>query len=160
MTKSVFRGLTLFLAGAMTAAVLAQAAQQTPKDSKAAPANAASSAAATAAAAQNATDNKAKGSPSAGAASPTQKPADPAAVLLRDAANAGFRPEHIRGNLMFCRTTTEVGSRFPVRTCYDEDHVKIKIQEYQTQRNEMQAHRGFPQLCNPPGGAAASAPTC
>jgi hypothetical protein len=115
---------------------------------------------AAAASAQNPTDGKTKSAESAAAASPTQKSADPSAVLLRDAANAGFRPEHIRGSLMFCRTTTEVGSRFPVRTCYDEDHVKVKIQEYQAQRNEMQAHRGFPQLCNPPGGAAASAPTC
>lgn len=66
-----------------------------------------------------------------------QKPADPSPTLLRDAANAGFRPEHIRGTVMFCRTATELGSNFPVRTCYNEEQVKIKIEEYQRQRNQL-----------------------
>jgi hypothetical protein len=66
-------------------------------------------------------------------------------VLLRDARNAGFKPEMIRGNRMFCRTATELGSSFPVRTCYDEEQVKIKIQEYQAERNQMQANHNLGQ---------------
>lgn len=148
MTTSTFRRVVLSLAGAMAVAVLAQA-QQVPKDSKA-----------TAETAAPSTTVPAKDAQPTKVASAAQKAADPSAVLLRDATNAGFKPEQVRGHLMFCRTTTEVGSRFPVRTCYDEEHMKIKIQEYQAQRDQMQQHRGFPQLCNPPHGTAASAAIC
>lgn len=95
-----------------TAQSAAQPAQKAPADAKATAASAATTAAA-------------------------QKKADEA--FLRDVRNAGFKPETIRGNQMYCRTATEIGSSFPVRTCYNEDQVKIKIQEYQAQRNEMQA---------------------
>ncbi|HZT01014.1 MAG TPA: hypothetical protein VFA39_01975 [Steroidobacteraceae bacterium] len=106
----------------------AQSAQKAAADSKA---NAGSSATAD----SNATaDAKATASAAAAAA---QKKADD--LLIRDARNAGFKPEDIRGNRMFCRTATELGSSFPVRTCYNEDQVKIKIQEYQAQRNQMEA---------------------
>lgn len=71
------------------------------------------------------------------AAAATQKAVDPSPTLLRDARNAGFRPEHIRGALMFCRTEKELGSNFPVRTCYNEAQVKIKIEEYQVERNQL-----------------------
>src|SRR5581483_625283 len=90
----------------------AQSAQKAAADSKA---NADSSATA---------DAKATASAAAAAA---QKKADD--LLIRDARNAGFKPEDIRGNRMSCRTATELGSSFPVRTCYNEDQVKIKIQE-------------------------------
>ncbi|HEX5209351.1 MAG TPA: hypothetical protein VFW10_16370 [Steroidobacteraceae bacterium] len=136
MTMSVVRRMGLFLVCAATAVVLAQA-QQAPKDSKA------------------------KDTQPAKVASAAQKPVeDPAAVLLKDAANAGFKPEHIRGNLMFCRTTTEVGSRFPVRTCYDEDHVRAKIQEYQAQRDQLERERNIPSPCFQKGGTNAGAATC
>lgn len=58
-------------------------------------------------------------------------------VFLRDAANAGFKPENIRGTTMFCRLAKELGSNFLVKTCYNEDQVKLKIQEYQAERNEL-----------------------
>src|SRR6185312_6792037 len=58
--------------------------------------------------------------------------------LIRDARNAGFKPQKVGGNLMFCRTATELGSSFPVRTCYNEDQVRIKIQEYQAQRQQLE----------------------
>jgi hypothetical protein len=105
----------------------AQVAQKAAADSKA---NAGSSATA-----DSNTTADAKATASAAAAA--QKKADD--LLIRDARNAGFKPENIRGNRMFCRTATELGSSFPVRTCYNEDQVKIKIQEYQAQRNQMEA---------------------
>ena len=107
----------------------AQSAQKAAADSKA---NAGSSTTAD----SNATAD-AKATASAAAAAAAQKKADD--LLIRDARNAGFKPENIRGNRMFCRTATELGSSFPVRTCYNEDQVKIKIQEYQAQRNQMEA---------------------
>lgn len=72
------------------------------------------------------------------AASTTSVKDESGAQLIKDARNAGFKPEMIRGNQMFCRTAIELGSNFPVRTCYDADDVKIKIQEYQAQRNQLE----------------------
>lgn len=123
----------LFAACATMAAALALAQQapnspQTTTQSAAQPAQKA------------AADSKDTAS-SAAAAAAAEKKADE--VLLRDARNAGFKPENIRGNRMFCRTATELGSNFPVRTCYNEEQVKIKIQEYQAQRNEMEAARNL-----------------
>jgi len=140
MKVSVFRGAILFVACAMTAAVLAQA-QQAPKDSK--PAASAASASAPAVN-QSATDSKDKAIKGASA----QKAADDSAVFLRDVANAGFKPEHVRGNLMYCRTTTEIGSNFPVKTCYNDEQVRVKISEYQAERMEMQRKGALPQFCN------------
>lgn len=158
MTVSALRAVGLFLVCATTAAVLAQA-QQPPKDSKAAPQAAASSTSATAPSAhESAADSKAKGAQSA--TKVASLVTDPSAVLLRDAADAGFKLEHIRGNPMFCRTATELGSRFPVRTCYGEEQVKIKIQQYQTERSELRAHGGFPQPCNPPSNISPGLASC
>ena len=140
MKVSVFRGAILFVACAMTAAVLAQP-QQAPKDSK--PAASAASASAPAVN-QGATDSKDKPIKQASA----QKAADDSAVFLRDVANAGFKPEHVRGNLMYCRTTTEIGSNFPVKTCYNDEQVRVKISEYQAERMEMQRKGALPQFCN------------
>lgn len=148
MKVSVFRGAILFVAGAMTAAVLAQA-QQAPKDSKPAAQTAAPATSATAAAVNpSAMDVKAKASQPLKEASASQKPADDSVVFLRDVANAGFKPEHVRGNQMYCRTTTEIGSNFPVKTCYNEEQVRVKISEYQAERMEMQRKGTLPQFCN------------
>ena len=68
-----------------------------------------------------------------------KRAADAATVLVRDARNAGFTAENINGTQMFCRLDTELGSRFLVKTCYDELQVRIKIEQYQTQRNELEA---------------------
>ncbi|HZT01013.1 MAG TPA: hypothetical protein VFA39_01970 [Steroidobacteraceae bacterium] len=81
-----------------------------------------------------AADSKAA-APAAAAAAAQKKAAD---QLIRDARNAGFKPQKVGGNLMFCRTATELGSSFPVRTCYNEDQVRIKIQEYQAQRQQLE----------------------
>ena len=148
MKVSVLRGAILFVAGAMTAAVLAQA-QQVPKDSKPAAQAAVPSTSATATPVNaSATDVKAKASQPLKEASTSQKPADDSVVFLRDVANAGFKPEHVRGNLMYCRTTTEIGSNFPVKTCYNEEQVRVKISEYQAERMEMQRKGTLPQFCN------------
>jgi len=83
---------------------------------------------------KTAADSKAT-APAAAAAAAQKKAAD---QLIRDARNAGFKPQKVGGNLMFCRTATELGSSFPVRTCYNEDQVRIKIQEYQAQRQQLE----------------------
>lgn len=132
MTASVSRTFVL-LAGALMVGAIAQAQQPSQSSSSTAtrPAQAASAPAKSAAA-----DNK------SAAARPTKTAAaqksDEDAQLMKDARDAGFRPEKIRGNLMFCRTAVELGSSFPVRTCYNEYQVRQKIQEYETERTQLQ----------------------
>ena len=81
-----------------------------------------------------------------------QSSAGPSAQLVKDARDAGFKPAHVRGTLMFCRTAIELGSNFPVKTCYNEQQVTVKIQEYQTQRNQLRSGHflpaGMPAGCN------------
>ena len=68
-----------------------------------------------------------------------KKGVDLAAVLIRDARNAGFTAENVGGTQMFCRLEAELESRFLVKTCYDEVQVRIKIEQYRTERNELEA---------------------
>jgi hypothetical protein len=140
MTAYILRTLVLFLAGATLAASFAQAQQ-------AAQGSVATAQGATATSSTSATSPSAgkTSAPSDGAraqapkpAATARKPVDSNAQLIIDARNAGFRPEKIRGAQMFCRTAIELGSNFPVRTCYDADQVKIKIQEYQAQRSQLE----------------------
>jgi hypothetical protein len=126
----------LFVTGALMMAAAVAQAQQPQQSSNSATAAAAPTAAASQPA-QKAADTKAAAAQPAKTAS-AQKTDDPSPTLIRDAANAGFRLEHIRGNVMFCRTATELGSNFPVRTCYNEEQTKIKIEEYRTERNQLE----------------------
>lgn len=81
-----------------------------------------------------------------------QTPSDPSPEFLKQAREAGFKPTQVRGSLMFCRVAVELGSNFPVRTCYDEAHAKTKIDEYQAQRDQLrQGHflpPGMPAGCS------------
>jgi hypothetical protein len=88
---------------------------------------------------QKAVTDKATATQSAGSAAAAKRAADADAVLIRDARNAGFTAENINGARMFCRLDDETGSRFLVKTCYDELQVRIKIDQYRTQRNELEA---------------------
>jgi hypothetical protein len=135
MTASGLRTF-LFMTSALLAVAIAQA-QQPPAGSKAAGAATTSSIPATLQSAQKAAaDTKTSGSQPTQVAS-AQKP-DSDAQLIKDARSAGFKPENVRGTMMFCRTAIELGSSFPVRTCYNDEQVKIKIHEYQTQRNQLE----------------------
>ena len=126
MTSSRLRMGLLAVCATMAGAVAL--AQQATNSSQATPPAAQS-------AQKTAADSKTTTNAAATAAAAQKKAED---LLIRDARNAGFKPEKVRGNLMFCRTATELGSSFPVRTCYNEDQVKIKIQEYQAQRQQLE----------------------
>lgn len=73
-----------------------------------------------------------------------EKPTDASAQFIKDARDAGFKPTQVRGSVMYCRTAVELGSNFPVRTCYDEQQTKVKIEEYRAQRNQLQQGRFLP----------------
>ncbi|MGH8325365.1 MAG: hypothetical protein ACRET2_01225 [Steroidobacteraceae bacterium] len=132
MTASGLRTFVL-IAGALMVGGIAQAQQASRSSSSTvtAPPQAASPAA-----------KSAEGDNKSAAAQPAKTAAvqksDEDAQLMKDARNAGFKPEKIRGNLMFCRTAVELGSSFPVRTCYNAYQVTQKIQEYQTERTQLQ----------------------
>lgn len=96
-------------------------------------------AAPSAVASSSASAQKTEADKAAAARSAAKKAAAAAAILIRDARNAGFTAENINGAQMFCRLDTELGSRFLVKTCYDELQVRIKIEQYRTQRNELEA---------------------
>lgn len=128
MTASKLHALG-FVTGALLAFAVAQAQQPAQSSS------AAGTAPASASQAQK-TSSDSKATAQAADAAAAQKAAE--AKLINDARNAGFKPETIRGAQMFCRTAVELGSNFPVRTCYDSDQVKIKIQEYAEQRNQLE----------------------
>ena len=121
----------LFVATALAAWAGAQAQQ-----SSTAPAAASNPAASSTS--HKAVTDKAIATQSAGSAA-AKRAADADAVLIRDARNAGFTAENINGARMFCRLDDETGSRFLVKTCYDELQVRIKIDQYRTQRNELEA---------------------
>lgn len=125
--------VVLLLAGALIGGV-AQA-QQPSQNSKSTAAGATASSPAASQAARNGADDKAAAVQAAKAAAAKRATEQ----LIKDARYAGFKPEHIGGKLMFCRTAVELESAFPVRTCYDELQVSIKIEQYRTQRNELEA---------------------
>lgn len=136
MTASRLRTF-LFVTGALTmvgSVVQAQQPQQSSNSTTAATA----SAPAASQPSQTAAGTKAAAAQPAKTASAQKASDDPSPTLIKDAASAGFRLEHIRGNVMFCRTATELGSNFPVRTCYNEEQTKIKIEEYRTERNQLE----------------------
>jgi hypothetical protein len=134
---------------AMMAGAVTQA-QQPPQSAQAATAAAPSPDASAAHPVRKAAmDGKATAAPAA-TDSAARAPTDPSAQLLRDARNAGFRPQNVRGTLMFCRVAVELGSNFPVRTCYNEQQVRIKIRQYQEQRNQLEQTRQIPPVCRPP----------
>lgn len=140
MTASTLRAFAL-ITGAMMATGIAQAQQAAPISKPAAHSAAPSAPASSQSAQKPAADTSANGSKSAQAVAPAQKTADPDAQLIKDARNAGFKPQVIRGTQMFCRTEVELGSSFPVRTCYDADQVKIKIHEYAEERSQLEQMR-------------------
>jgi hypothetical protein len=129
---AVSRLSTLLVMAAALAVWAGARARQSSTAPVAAPGAAASSTT------QKAVADKATATQSAASAA-AKRAAAAAAVLIRDARNAGFTAENINGSQMFCRLDTELGSRFLVKTCYDEPQVRIKIGEYQTERNELQA---------------------
>lgn len=127
--------------GALMIGAVALAQQVAPASKSAT--TAPSSATTGAQSAVNAASGKAAGTPIIKSAS-AQTPADLSAQLIKDARDAGFKPTHVRGALMFCRTAIELGSNFPVRTCYNEQQVAVKIQEYQAQRDQLRGKRFLP----------------
>jgi hypothetical protein len=149
MTASRLRIPVLVTAGLFVGAI-AQA-QQPSASSGPTTAAAQSPAAAASQPAQKAAVAKPTEARSTRAAS-AHEPADASAQFLREASNAGFKPTTVRGAPMFCRTAVELGSNFPVRTCYNEEQTKVKIQEYEAQRNQLrQGHflpPGMPQGCS------------
>lgn len=148
MTTSGLRVL-LLMTGALMVAATAQAQQPSPA-AKAAAAGTQSAAAAASRPSAKPADRNPPGAPANAATG--GKAADPSAQLIRDARNAGFKPMQVRGALMFCRIAVELGSNFPVRTCYNEQQTEIKIREYRTQRSQIRQGRflpaGMPQGCS------------
>ena len=130
-----------FVTAGLLVTALAQAQQPSPA-SKTATAAAQSPATAAAQPAPKAIGRATEARPARSASA--EKPTDVSAQLIRDARDAGFKPTQVRGSLMYCRTAVELGSNFPVRTCYNEQQTKVKIEEYRAQRRQLQQGRFLP----------------
>lgn len=72
-----------------------------------------------------------------------QKPPPPSPMFVQYAENVGFRPENVGGKVMFCRTATETGSRLPVKTCYDQEEMRLKLESHEFQRNQLDELRNL-----------------
>lgn len=50
------------------------------------------------------------------------------AAFLRVAANYGYRPTIINGNVMFCRYNEDLGSYIDKTYCYDTERMKLQLE--------------------------------
>lgn len=64
----------------------------------------------------------------------------PSPELVKRARSVGLTPETSHGVTRFCKKDVPVGTRFPTKSCYDEDGLTTLIEQLEYQKNEM--HRG------------------
>jgi type II secretory pathway pseudopilin PulG len=90
------------------------------------------------------------GKPTAAAASPAKASSDTQAAdsglsvaQLKEARDDGYRPITRGSATLYCKSEIIVGSSFPVHTCYNADRLKAVLQQYQTERMQLQQmHNG------------------
>jgi hypothetical protein len=78
-------------------------------------------------------------SAAATAAKPPAKP-DPSAEVLKKARENGYRAKLRRGQTLFCREETEIGSHFSKENCIDENQLEVVLLRRQEQRDQMSNH--------------------
>lgn len=58
--------------------------------------------------------------------------------MLREAQDEGLKPVTRHKVTFYCKSEIIVGSAFPIRTCYNEDQLKVVLQQHQTERMQLQ----------------------
>jgi hypothetical protein len=91
--------------------------------------------------AQSASTSASSGSSSAVplAAAVANASADPSPDVLKKARNLGYKPEHHNGTTLFCKSVSEIGSRFPTKQCIDENSLDAVIEKQRQQQDLMSA---------------------
>lgn len=130
------RLLSLIVIGTLTGGTMQAYAQQPPEAAKPAPtapaADAAASAASTAAAASPSAATQTPAAPAAAAS------AAPSAETLKQARQAGFRPQLVKGVTVYCREDANLGTRFATKKCLNEAQLKSTLEQRRDVRDAMQ----------------------
>jgi hypothetical protein len=71
---------------------------------------------------------------------PAPSASGPSPELVKRARSVGLTPETSHGVTRFCKKDVPVGTRFPTKSCYDEEGLTTLIDQLEYQKNEM--HRG------------------
>lgn len=58
--------------------------------------------------------------------------------MLHEARDEGFKPVSRHKVTFYCKSEIIVGSAFPIHTCYNEDQLKVVLQQHQTERTQLQ----------------------
>lgn len=58
--------------------------------------------------------------------------------ILHEARDEGFKPVTRHKVTFYCKSEIIVGSAFPIHTCYNEDQLKVVLQQHQTERMQLQ----------------------
>jgi hypothetical protein len=64
----------------------------------------------------------------------------PSADLLKKAKSAGYHTKVRKGQVFYCKETTEIGSHFSSETCMDENQFVDALQRQQAVRDSMSNH--------------------
>lgn len=111
---------------AMTAPLVAQQSSSTPPATATATTATATTAAAAPAAAQPAAKTAAADVPNPD--------------ILKKARNAGFHTRVRHNVVYYCKTDTEIGTRFPTEQCFNEDQLMQHLEFVQAQKDQLVGH--------------------
>jgi len=68
----------------------------------------------------------------------------PSAAVLKKARAAGYHTRIKRGNVVYCKTETVLGSHFTSESCIDEDQLEATLLHSQAQRDDLMHTVGTP----------------
>ena len=73
----------------------------------------------------------------------TTKPAAQKAVAAQKEFSPppGYKTRHRGDSTIYCRKTTEIGSRFPVEKCFTEEQLKIELERIAQAKEEFERGR-------------------
>jgi hypothetical protein len=72
------------------------------------------------------------------AAAPASK--NPAPETMKKARMAGYRAKLRKGETLFCKEETEIGSHFSKENCIDETQLLVVLDREQAQRDQLTNH--------------------
>src|SRR5512146_2768828 len=136
--------MALATAVLLAAAAVGQAQQPEAQKAEARQATQPGAAASAAANGKAAGSSAAQSPASAQSSVAAQAPASGlSAELIKEARDDGFKPVTRHDVTLYCKSEIEVGSRFPIHTCYNEDRLKVVLQQYRAERMQLeQMHSG------------------
>jgi hypothetical protein len=65
----------------------------------------------------------------------------------------GYKTSHRGDNTVYCRKTTELGSRFQVENCYTKEQLEEELERIEAEKQEFDRHR---RICSDPAQCGSS----